>query len=550
MSGEDTEQGRVARAVDRWVIAGARGPARAVLRDTALVAAAALGLVALLWLRRHLLLPHPNVNMAVTSILALTLAFARPAGGEAASWRLLQWLGPCSALLALLTYPLMPPIPGDAASGTMLLIAWAMWVLALAAGAAAWWRPSLALVPTTYLVWVTFFAEQVTGLPHRAKLDVAPLPEVAACLGLALALGRLVRPAMRRLARPAESGIDPAAQFAQVGLLVAVSIHLANYFFSGWAKLTLPGPPLAWIWENDPSRLLLTALDNGFIPYAGYPTVVAAIAWLLHTAVVPLNLLVCIGQLLAIAGFLLGKRGLLALLAFIDLFHVGVAVISGANFYGWVMLNVAIAIALLPRTWQAPRPLVGLACALFIYSGWRFADVAWLGWFDTGANNRVTVLAEDRAGRRYAIAPYWFGFYGYPIGHMMYGDPEPATAFDVHPQAGAAFAYAPAVAGWRCDVAALQRPGARPPIAPGLARFLRDHHAMVGAMQAHGVANPFRFYLPHFIVGTADMARFGALPRDAITAYVYRRESVCLWFDQGVIRRRVISVAEARISVP
>src|SRR6185437_14799134 len=88
------------------------------------------------------------------------------------------------------------------------------------------------------------------------------------------------------------------------------------------------------------------------------------------------NVLILGAQVVAIAGFLITKRMLAALLIVFDAMHVAIAVASGANFWPWILLNVAITIVVLSRGYQLPNRFIGLASVVFILISPRVADVA------------------------------------------------------------------------------------------------------------------------------------------------------------------------------
>src|SRR4029079_17278689 len=103
--------------------------------------------------------------------------------------------------------------------------------------------------------------------------------------------------------------------------------------------------------------------------------------------------------------------------------------IAGANFWPWILLNVVIAIVVSSREYQQPSWVAGIAMAAFILVSPWLANVAFLGWYDSGANNKRFFLAEDSDGNRHYVSSNFFSFYSYPISHWDYGVPEPERAF-------------------------------------------------------------------------------------------------------------------------
>ena len=163
--------------------------------------------------------------------------------------------------------------------------------------------------------------------------------------------------------------------------MFAIGIHLANYF-SGLqvAKLSLDGPPFAWVTFNNPLYFYLAALDLDHIPFSEWP-IAGWFGDLIDRTRVLSNILVLGAQAIAIASFLLSKRWLVVLLVVFDVMHVCIA-LAGANFWPWILLNVAIAAIVITPEYQQPSRAVGLCMAAFIFVSPHFAIVTRLGWYD------------------------------------------------------------------------------------------------------------------------------------------------------------------------
>ena len=538
----------------RWLIAGAEAAEpRAVTRALGFLAGLLALFVATLAINHAIERRWPDLWMALIVALALAMARNRYEARDAFAVRLWQLLGALSAFYALVHYPLMPALQ-EAAAERLYSVLLGVWVLALACGVACFRRPSLALVPPAFLFWSSVAAARVTGLVHGHTLDVDPLPEVSICLGVGLAIAS----GARRLLRHADAdgaadgrSIDPVAEFARIVPVLAICIHLANYFWSAVAKITLHGPFLSWVRLNNPLYIYLAALDDRNITFSPYGFVTSTVAAAIDRTHILSNIVVFAAQSIAILGFLMPKRGLIILLLVFDLMHIAIAVSAGANFWPWVLLNVAVAVAVSRGDYRRPKPLIGVAAAAFICLSPLVANVAKLGWYDSGANNNAFLEAEDVHGQRYYISPNFFTFYSYPFAHMSYGMPEPRTAFAVGDPNGGTRRYDIAKAGLACDVAKLIQPGSKTDVdSPAFRRFIVDY-----AVMARGIENklgifPYNLYPHHFYVRPGLMAPFDALDKDRVVAYIYRRESVCLSLKDGRLQRRLVSTGELRIDVP
>jgi hypothetical protein len=81
---------------------------------------------------------------------------------------------------------------------------------------------------------------------------------------------------------------------------VAFGLHLANYFWSAVAKLTI-GPHL-WTWalENHTYNSIPNTIVNGTLPIGQFPTLVQFVYDFMKATVIPLNLAIVAFQLFAI----------------------------------------------------------------------------------------------------------------------------------------------------------------------------------------------------------------------------------------------------------
>ncbi|HET8996166.1 MAG TPA: hypothetical protein VFN42_05815, partial [Acetobacteraceae bacterium] len=460
--------------------------------------------------------------------------------------RLWQLIGALSALYGLAHYPLFPPIPGDTTAAALYALLVTLWLASLACGVLCFRIPSLAMVPPAFLLWSALAASRITGLRHDKLLDIAPLPEIAFCIGLGLAISQV----QAKVARGDEGTRE---HFARVLLLVAIGIHFANYFWSAVTKASLDGPPLAWVTQNNPVRLFLVAWDNDHLFFAENPAVFRFLSNVIDKSHLLTNVLILSAQALAVAAFFLPKRLILLLLTVYDLMHASIIVVAGANFWPWILLNVAVGIVVASREFERPKPLAAAGAALFIVISPHFVNVAWLGWYDSGANNKLFFEAEDTAGRRYYVPTNLFAFYSYPLAHMDYGSPQPETAFSVGSPSGWVQSYRLFQAGLQCNPAALTQPDSHQlkarPMDPHLDQFVRDYHHMVLALQRYIGALPYDACPHHLYIGWGRGRDFGQLDKRDIRAYIYRRESVCMSWQDGLPVRKILSTAEHRIDV-
>src|SRR5262249_42493189 len=383
-------------------------------------------------------------------------ASARYIEAEKPVVRLWQLLGSLSAVYALVDYPLMPLASDDSATGALYALVLCVWVASLAAGVICFRIPSLSVLPPSFLVWSSSVAGTITGLPAPyPRLGVMPLSEISICIAIGLLINRIysrspessIWNAIERLinrmhSRPrnifANGVVDERIEqldvflrraFARLLCLVAISIHLANYFWSFYAKATLPGPLLAWLWENNPAYIFLVALDDGHILFLANQQLVEYVFTVLDRVHIVSNFGILVVQAAAITAFFLPTRAFIILLLLFDLMHASIILIVGANFWPWILLNVIIAyVVAFQQGIVGPadkgfdggaRDLVLrlLATGFILIAHPHFVNVAWLGWYDSGANNKLFFEAVDESGTRHYVPTNDFTFYSASVGN-------------------------------------------------------------------------------------------------------------------------------------
>jgi hypothetical protein len=505
---------------------------------------------------KYLLWHFPKIWFLVPLVLAAVLARVRFRAEEKCLVWLWQLIGVLSAAYSLFHYPLLPPLSDDRISIALYAAVIAAWIGSLLAGVLSRFIPSLALLSPAFLVWSTAAAERVTGLPILTDLDIMPLNEVAMCIGLGLLIAHATPPILagllKRSARGlAEPSVDAAAgSFAGLLLLIAIAIHLANYFWSFVAKATLDGPFLAWLTENNPTRMFLAALDDDHVLFYAYPALVRLFYQFVDAVHLYSNFFILAVQGLAIVAFFLPLRAFVLLLIAFDVMHFSIIVLAGINFWPWIILNLIIAAVVVDPRYKPQPPFIRVLATLFILVAPRFVQVAELGWYDSGVNNKLFFEAIDKSGKRYTVPTNYFTFYSYSLGDMIYGPVDTMKAFAVGNPTGPTQQYKYLQAGRSCDTDALtlNSPDGSPYQKP-LDTYVRNYHRLALGIERTLGAFPYDFYPHHFYIPLGLSADFRHLDKSSIVAYVYRQDTVCLSFVDGHLERRLIGSFERRIDV-
>jgi hypothetical protein len=515
-------------------------------------------LLACLRISHIVFLNKPAWWLIVPVVITLGLIGERYTDAERPAVRLLQLVGCLSALYSLLYYPLMPvapEIPHASASYAFLV---AVWLFSLVCGVACFRIPSLAAIPSAFLIWGKLFAVHVTGLPNVNILDVSPLAEIGVCIGLGLLVIRAFRDLVKQQLAPPMwtangKSIPPEDNFARLLVLLAISIHLANYFWSFVQKTLVGDGILAWVTENNPAYIFLATLHDKHVVFSDIDGLVNVVFQGLDHTYIFSNLIVFVAQAAAITAFFIPRILFLCLLLIYDVMHFAIIVAVGANFWPWIILNVLIGFVVARYDFNELTIVHRVVGAAFILCAPLFVSTARLGWFDTGANNYVSIEAVDSSGQRYLVSTNFYTFYSYPIAHFDYGMPDSAHGFVTGTPNGAGD-YKAFRAGRTCDVPSLLQESSgevdQRELDPRLLTFIRNYHSLAIAIQDHIGTFPYDYYPHHLYVPTSAAANFYRLDKRLVTAYVVKRESACLSFADSHLIKKVISVAEQRINVP
>ena len=105
---------------------------------------------------------------------------------------------------------------------------------------------SASILPPAFLLWGNSMAGLITGLPTTIHIDVQPLTEVSVCIGLGLLVnqiylrkGRNILIGSPETATGQSVDLDTNNAFAKLLLLIAIAVHLANYYWAFYTKITL-----------------------------------------------------------------------------------------------------------------------------------------------------------------------------------------------------------------------------------------------------------------------------------------------------------------------
>lgn len=427
----------------------------------------------------------------------------------------------------------------------------ARWV-AVAAGLAAWWRPAFGIVPIVLMAWKKHLMADQFGFPLNA-VDYYPVAELGLYLTFAIGIAALANFLASRVIAPA--GWRPASEwsFGDAAFLGAFGIHMANYFFSAIAKMILPGAGMTtWVLENRTHDIMLATWAIGLGPLQG----TGSLAWAGHEFMAlfaaPANAITLLTQLAGLI-CIARIRWAVVLTGIYDILHLVVFVTTSILFWKWMTLNVGLILALrhlLPRG-APPWPLIVMTIAVTLLTPFVFR-VPWLGWFDSGALNKVIVEAEMESGERVELPNVYFLEGSAQLAKSVIGRPYEGHFEGIDVFGKASEGREQMVASHSCDLPVAEKSGLSQSFErnPRLTRYFRYHHDFVlSRAGADGWFNPWLF--PHHNwAAPARYEEFFEIDVRNIRAYHYIVESVCLTYDgNGGVDERVLLKGSHEIRV-
>jgi hypothetical protein len=451
-------------------------------------------------------------------------------------------------LYATLQYPWFPM--GDSEK----IWVWAAYVAMVVAAVVSWYRPVFLLAVGYYLWWLRQVAEKITTLPFTSNLDIIVLYDVSALFVASLLVWSLVRVAMRgRLGRLSQevsaffTKYEPIRTGDVIPLLCFVLI-VANYYYSSMAKITLDGGVFSWISQNNIAHIYSVARDNQQLLWTELPYLADWTYHILNSGKLPLALIMIMFQLFAVFSFV-NRKWFIATFIFLDLSHLGIFLLVGANFASWFALNLVL-IATARKLPENTFTFKNFICfGLLILLIPRVAFVARLGWYDTLANNKTFFEAIDGDGKRTRVPTTFFGLYSYPLGHMSFG--HPPGRYVTTRTNGGTYRAEDRKRAMECIYAEdeMRSPFANRWRPDALARFIRENHHQAVLSRSDVIQLPERWYPHHFWSAPSIAHAFDAIDLRKIVAYELVVESVCLNPENPTNPRKVIARNEFRIAL-
>ncbi len=401
-------------------------------------------------------------------------------------------------------------------------------VAAVAAIAAFRW-PVFVLVPGLFVIAQKGTGEALFGT-SISRTDYIVVVELSVLLGtgmLALEVARRLKGRWPFFDLSPKDVMDASALLVMAG----IAVHFANYFFSGYAKLALDGGPWLWVTQNPTEVLILNSWVGGFLPSAHFENVASA-TYAFGEATRPLvNVATLLGQLAALV-MLMRRQLMIAITLFYDLTHVVIYLLTGIFFWKWIILNLALVVAMRQLPDLVERKRVVLSAMLLLFLSQEQFSVARLGWYDTPAQTVSEVFAVTNDGRQVRVPSNFFGTVSVTAAQHRFGRVEdghyPSSTW------GTVYSEDEFLAGNdSCtfgDLTATRFQQDRETIE----RHVQIAHAY--SVERHARTGDYRYDLfPHHIWSNPwYFDEFAALVPEDVQHYIYQTRSECVSMESGV----------------
>lgn len=402
-------------------------------------------------------------------------------------------------------------------------------------------RPGFMAPVALYIGTSRHLAIQISGI-YMSVLDIHYLLEMATFVGVFGCLSvLLLRGAFR-------------AQCQQNIAFIAFGLHLANYFWSGVAKLYLGPAPWSWIVENKTHALIPFALAKGTLPFGQWPAMVQTVYDFIETFILPINIWIVLAQLFAIFAVVRRSWFIAAAISF-DILHVGIMALSGILFWPWIWNNLTLIVAARKTYWSVnlPSKLVCVFTILLCWPKLGLNPAAALAWWDTADARQsffeaitdhgpVAVPASFFNGDSYGISQGFANFVELP---GQYGRTIWNSAYDRQRGLVSGQCVTPP----EINPVFIETPEQRKTRLDNLTAFIRLHHRTMLEREKWLGRWSYYFRLHHHPSNPLLFGPWNATSLKDVRGYNIVLESICHSLDGGVLQRRVVARDEVFVDV-
>ncbi len=411
---------------------------------------------------------------------------------------------------------------------------------ALVFAAAGLFRPSFVIPTVIYIASTRHLVWDISGLP-MSYLDIRYMLDMALYLAIfgigVVKIGPRLHPWLAA----------PERQSEIVG--IAMGLHLANYFWSGVAKLEVGPTPWYWMMENATYNQIPYTMESGILPIGHIPWLSQFAYDFLSFFNTPLNAIIVFVQLFAILCVL--KISWLKITSILfDLLHIGIYVFGGLFFWPWIWNNLTIWWAARSQKKQGLALQTKVTCITAILLGAPFLNInpaAWLAWFDVADARQIRFEAVTEDGRSVRVPSAFFGNHSYSVSHGYHGHhaleghyegTQLASTDSVERNEQSGKCVAPSSLARESSPETAEEKLARQ---TNLGRFLTYHHNKMADREAAVGRGSWYFHAHHHPSNPFLYDEFNALSLTRVIGYNLVLESVCHSMKDGHVEKKVLA---------
>lgn len=171
-------------------------------------------------------------------------------------------------------------------------------------------------------------------------------------------------------------------QFQDTLFYLVILMHLANYFYSGFIKMTFENFYF-WTFYNPFHYNPISGILHSTVPlYYIYPAFISALVLIYKISPIIGNSLVILHQFLSPLAILNRKFMLVALVIF-DIFHIVVFLYTGIFFWKWILINAILFYIFYKNDIKIKSPLLIICCIpLLTFLSIKNFNIMALAWLD------------------------------------------------------------------------------------------------------------------------------------------------------------------------
>jgi len=197
-------------------------------------------------------------------------------------------------------------------------------------------------------------------------------------------------------------------------IFLMIIIHASNYFYPGVTKITISPNGYEWVMNHNLHNYFYNAHDRGWLLFLSEDQILRLANFFSNFNFIG-NLSSTIIQLLSII-ILYNKMFLILLLILFELLHISILLVTGINFYKWIILNLALIWLVKNLDFETEKFLyknriIKIFSIILILLAPQYLKPVWLGWYMTDSVSRMHFQIETVSNNTYDLMPNDFAPY-------------------------------------------------------------------------------------------------------------------------------------------